>query len=229
MDELVDEPVPGEYLFELQLRDEAGNWSSSVESSTRIVSVGPSGVELFLAQDFSSPYAGAGADASPCAPGSVDTSASRPSFRWTEPFEQPGQLDPQAYQVRFEQFQEGEWKPKEEIDSEALNQTTSTEWAVPAPLGVGCCRLSVAVWNVGGLSEPVSIELRVAPQITPAGFDDSHTNDPSPEFRVTGVDNGELIDTYQWVINGTPAGEAFDGSGTPGTSLARGARPQRMI
>ncbi len=122
---------PGTYLFEVQQRNAAGNWSESVESVTVILVRPPPEGGLQMVGD-NGPF----------------TNDPSPSFQWDPSEMQYGALT--SFSVRLERLVASQWETvvTDRVDDTDFGATPS--YTVLEPLSDGPYRFGVAQWNEGG-------------------------------------------------------------------------------
>ncbi|MFW5694753.1 MAG: Ig-like domain-containing protein [Alkalispirochaeta sp.] len=226
-----EELLPGRYLFEVQERDAAGNWSASRQADTTIRVREPE-VRIFNGQPSASPAiqtntpdAGDG-PSEPSDPAFLN--ANEPGADWNMPIDQYGLSG--TYNVRLQRRQNDGWETLTEIADTEL-----TQWRPENALEDGSYRLGIAAISQGGavsLRTPGIFVIDTAPPGSPTVSGPAVVSDASAgptAFTATPVDD-DTVSGFEWelydtapslVSSGTAASAVFpvalsSASGGPG-------------
>lgn len=196
---------PGTYLFEVQERDSAGNWSETTTQTTEIKVREPA---------FTAAVTG-------------DTNDSTPSFSWT-PYAPPQYGASGRYFLQLESDAGGAW---EAVASESVEDTTLLSYTISAPLTDGQYRFGVAEWNDGGSrSDLVYSIFRVdtipPPPPTVSSTDLVYGLLDSPAFSFSSNDSNSIGFTWRIVRGTLPTDTEVASSGaTPSASTSYVSTP----
>lgn len=210
--------LPGRYVFEIQERDAAGNWSNPRESET-VIRVREPAVRVFdgdpasaAAVQTNTPDVSEGPSL-PAAPAIIGIT--RPGADWNMPLSQFGLTG--TYNFRLQRDQGGEWQTLTETADIAV-----TRWRAQNPLEDGSYRIGVAALSQSGAVSLVTAGTFVIDTVPPGlptisgpeVVSDADTE--STPFTVTPVTDDSFL-SFQWAL--------FDGGSSPidsGSSTSNG-------
>lgn len=213
--------LPGDYLFEVQERDDAGNWSAAA-TFEKTIRVREPEVRLYPEAPGGSPEQTVTPDPAdgPALPGTpAYFSTTQPGADWTMPIGQFGLTG--TYTTRL-QFREGDtWATISEASGIATNQ-----WVAAEPLVDGRYRFGVAALSDGGaISLPtvatfvIDTAAPAAPTVTGLSIESVQT--PSPTSFTVTADAGDTVSGYTWSLFASgDLGTALDSGTVTGDTIA---------